>query len=161
MAAGALLTAIVLSAPSSWFGLVSLPNPPSRIAYAIHADAVAMLWLLAAVANVARKRFFSPADIDGGGLSPASGHISVDIAIVQNTLEQSVLASILYPSLACLASGDEFLMTPQLLTLFCIGRLTFWLGYRHGAPWRAFGFATTFYPTVFGYGLLASHLIRV
>jgi hypothetical protein len=106
---------------------------------------------------VARRRFFSPSDIDGGGLAPASNRISVDIAIVQNTLEQSVLASVLYPSLACLAADDGFLLLPQLLTLFCIGRLAFWIGYRHGAPWRAFGFAATFYPTVFGYALLVSH----
>ncbi len=161
MAGGALLTAIVLSAPSSWFGVASELDLPGRLTYAIHADAVAMLWLLAAVANVARRRFFSPSDIDGGGLAPASSRISVDVAIVQNTLEQSVLASILYPALACLRSGDALLLMPQLLTLFCIGRITFWLGYRHGAPWRAFGFAATFYPTVFGYALLISHWIRV
>ena len=92
---------------------------------------------------------------------PASKRISVDIAILQNTLVQSALASILYPSLACFASGEDFLLISQLLTLFCIGRLTFWLGYRHGAPWRAFGFAVTFYPTVFGYALLVSHWIRI
>jgi hypothetical protein len=137
MGAGVLVTALIVTAPSSWFGIVSPPDLPGRLTYAIHADAVAMLWLLAAVANVARRRFFSPSDIDGGGLSPASDRISVDIAVVQNTLEQSVLASVLYASLACVASGDDFLLIPQLLTLFCIGRLTFWLGYRHGAPWRA------------------------
>jgi len=161
MVAGALVTAIILSAPSSWFGVTATPDLPARLTYAIHADAVTMLWLLAAVANVARGRFFSPSDIDGGGLAPVSKRISVDIAIVQNTLEQSALASILYPSLACSASGEDFLLIPQLLTLFCIGRLTFWLGYRHGAPWRAFGFAVTFYPTVFGYALLISHWIRI
>jgi uncharacterized membrane protein YecN with MAPEG domain len=159
MAGGALLTAIILITPSRWFGVAPRSDLPSRLAYAIRADAVAMLWLLAAVANVARRRFFSPADIDGGGLAPASNRISVEVAIVQNTLEQSALASVLYLSLACLTSGDEFLLIPQLLTLFCIGRLTFWLGYRHGAPWRAFGFAATFYPTVFGYALLVSHWI--
>jgi hypothetical protein len=160
MGAGALVTAIVLSAPSSWFGVVLPPDLPGRLTYAIHADAVAMLWLLAAIANVARRRFFSPEDIDGGGLAPASNRISVTVAVLQNTLEQSVLACVLYPSLACLASGDDCLLIPPLLTLFCIGRFTFWLGYRHGAAWRAFGFAATFYPTVFGYALLVWHWIR-
>jgi len=160
MGAGALVTVIILSAPSNWFGVALPADLPGRLTVAIHADAVAMLWLLAAIANVARQRFFSPADIDGGGLAPASKRISVGIAVLQNTLEQSALASILYPSLACLVSGEGFLLIPQLLTLFCIGRLTFWLGYRHGAPWRAFGFATTFYPTVFGYAFLVSHWIR-
>jgi hypothetical protein len=103
MAGGALLTAIVLSIPSRWFGVGPESDLPSRLVYAIHADALAVLWLLAAIADVARR--------------------------------------------------------PPLLTLFCIGRLTFWLGYRHGAPWRAFGCATTFYPTVYGYALLVWHWI--
>ena len=59
MVAGALVTAIILSAPSSWFGVAAMPDLPARLTYAIHADAVTMLWLLAAVANVARGRFFS------------------------------------------------------------------------------------------------------
>jgi hypothetical protein len=42
--------------------------------------------------------------------------------------------------------------------LFCLGRLTFWIGYHVGGPWRAFGFAVTFYPTVFGYAFLALRL---
>jgi hypothetical protein len=37
--------------------------------------------------------------------------------------------------------------------VFAVGRLAFWLSYRRGATARAFGFGTTFYPTVFAYGL--------
>ena len=37
---------------------------------------------------------------------------------------------------------------PGLVGLFCVGRASFWLGYRHGAAARAFGFALTFYPSV-------------
>jgi hypothetical protein len=47
-----------------------------------------------------------------------------------------------------------------LAALFSLGRLAFWIGYRHGAPWRAFGFAVTFYPTVVGYAILALDLLR-
>jgi hypothetical protein len=72
----------------------------------------------------------------------------------------TALASVLYPALASLHDGDAILLIPRLLTLFCIGRFTFWLGYRRGAPWRAFGFAATFYPTVVGYVLLVLHWVR-
>jgi hypothetical protein len=157
MGSGAILTASILADPRGWFNPARPADLVDRLAYAMHADFVVMLWLLAAIANVARKRFFSAADIDGGGLAPASARISVDIAVVQNTLEQALLASVLYPALACPPEGDDFFLIPRLLTLFCIGRAAFWLGYRHGAPWRAFGFSVTFYPAVIGYGVAASH----
>lgn len=160
MAIGAAVTALVLACPPRWFG-VSVPTDlAARLRMALRADAIAMLWLLAAIANVARKRFFSPLDIDGAGLAPASARIEVDVAVAQNTLEQVVLASVLYPALACLVRPDDAAIIPQLLGLFCLGRLAFWIGYRFGAPWRAVGFALTFYPTVFGYCLVALDLIR-
>jgi hypothetical protein len=158
MIAGAVATALILTAPQGWFGGPISADLPARLAYAIHADAAAMIWLLAAIAGVARGRFFSPSDIDGSGLAPASPRIGVGMAVVQNTLEQTVLAAVLYPALACLADGDAIRLIPRLLTLFYIGRLTFWLGYRHGAPWRAFGFAATFYPTLVGYAVLAKSI---
>jgi uncharacterized membrane protein len=80
------------------------------------------------------------------------------VAIVQNTLEQAVLASILYLALETLPPASGITIVPQLLALFCIGRLAFWFGYRFGAAWRAVGFALTFYPTVYGYVLLAINL---
>jgi hypothetical protein len=158
MAAGAALSALVLACPTRWF-ISSLPAElPARLAFAARADAVTMLWLLAAIANVARKRFFSPADIDGSGFAAPSSRLSVDVAIVQNTLEQAVLASILYLALETLPPASGITIVPQLLALFCIGRLAFWFGYRFGAAWRAVGFALTFYPTVYGYVLLAINL---
>jgi|SRR5271170_2759458 len=160
MGVGAAFTALILACPPRWFGIPVPTDPAARLAFAVRADAVTMLWLLAAIANVARRRFFSPADIDGSGFASASARLGIDVAVVQNTLEQAVLASVLYLALACLPHPDDAAIIPQLLTLFCLGRLTFWIGYRYGAPWRAFGFAVTFYPTVFGYFLWALKLMR-
>jgi hypothetical protein len=47
-------------------------------------------WLAAAIANVARLRFFSPDDIGGSSHSPGSQHIKDAGTILQNTLEQTV-----------------------------------------------------------------------
>jgi hypothetical protein len=159
MAAGLIATILVLSLPPLPILAPPTADIAAHLAYAARAAAIAMLWLLAAVANVARARFFSAPDIDGMGFAPASPRLAPDIAIVQNTLEQAVLAAALYFALATLRAPDLTAMIPPLLTLFCIGRAAFWLGYRHGAPWRAFGFATTFYPTVFGYLVVASRLL--
>jgi hypothetical protein len=158
MAAGAALSALILACPAHWL-TASLPvELPARLAFAVRADAVAMLWLLAMVANIARKRFFSPADIDGAGFAPASERIRNDLAVLQNTLEQALLASVLYPALASLPLQRDVMIIPQLVLLFSLGRLAFWIGYRFGAGYRALGFALTFYPTVYGYALLVLNL---
>src|SRR5580704_2734545 len=159
MAAGAIATVVLLSIPPLPILAPPTAGIDAHLVFAAHAAAIAMLWLLAAVANVARARFFSAPDIDGMGFAPASPRIAPDVAIVQNTLEQCVLAAVLYVALATLRAPDATGMIPNLLVLFCIGRGAFWIGYRFGAPWRAFGFATTFYPTVFGYLVVASRLL--
>jgi uncharacterized membrane protein YecN with MAPEG domain len=38
-------------------------------------------------------------------------------------------------------------LVPMAALLFVVGRISFFAGYAHGAPSRAFGFALTFYPT--------------
>jgi hypothetical protein len=119
-----------------------------------------MVWLVAAIGNVARLRFASAVDIDGSGLTASSSRISPSIAILQNTLEQAVLAAVLYLALACLPGPHGIGFIPKFLVLFCIGRCAFWIVYRFGAAGRAFGFAATFYPTVFGYGVVLAGLAR-
>jgi hypothetical protein len=158
MVAGTVCTALILAYPIRRFGASVPTDATARIAFALRAGAIAMMWLLIAIANVARKRFFSPADIDGSGIASPSADLRIDAAVVQNTLEQAVLASVLYLSLASLPQQDGVAIIPPLLTLFCLGRLTFWIGYHVGGPWRAFGFAVTFYPTVFGYAFIALRL---
>jgi uncharacterized membrane protein YecN with MAPEG domain len=158
MAAGAALMVAVLLCPDRWFGGVP-GDLAERLGLAARASAIAMLWLVAAVGNVARGRFFSPVDIDGAGFAPPSARIAVDVAIVQNTLEQAVLASVLYFALAALG-GEEAGLIWRLVLLFCAGRFGFWAGYRCGAPWRAFGFAATFYPIVYGYVVVGLRLFR-
>ncbi|MBI1206713.1 MAG: MAPEG family protein [Azospirillum sp.] len=155
MAGGALCSALVLGV-GMW--LFPLPLPPldgmaERLAFALRADLLVLIWLAAAIGNVARKRFFSPADIQGSGFSDPSAALAVDVAIVQNTLEQTVLALGAHLALASVLRGSEMALIPLLVGLFCLGRASFWFGYRGGAGSRAFGFATTFYPTLFAYGV--------
>ena len=132
-----------------------------RLALAFKADIFVFAWLAAAIGRVANLRFFSPADIHGGGLTGASDQIRVPLAILQNTLEQCVLAVGAHLALAALLRDEEMHLIPLLVALFGIGRLAFWLGYEGGAGRRAFGFATTFYPTAGAYLLsLALLLVR-
>jgi len=102
------------------------------------------LVLIAMIGRLAQRRFFDDALIDGQPLAPGGG-AEIDQRVLQNTLEQTVLALCLWPfvgfvlgvgTVAVLAAG------------FTLARVLFWTGYHLSPPLRAFGFAATFYPQV-------------
>lgn len=132
----------------TWRLIPALPRLEDRLVFALRCDLFVVAWLAAAVAAVARGRFFSPADIEGAGYGVAGPRIAVASAVLGNTLEQAVLAVVAHVGLASLLRGRELVVVPLLVGLFCAGRLAFWTGYRHGASGRAFGFGLTFYPSV-------------
>jgi hypothetical protein len=162
MAAAVLATIAVL-----WLGQRFYPwtLPPmsglaERLGFTLQADLFVLAWLVVAVGNVARGRFFSTSDIKGAGFAPPGPRIAIDVAIIQNTLEQAVLAVGAHLVLATQLPPPRMVLIPCLVALFCLGRLCFWLGYRGGAGTRAFGFATTFYPTVYAYVLAILLVLR-
>ena len=119
-----------------------------RLAFALKADAFLALWLGVSIGLLARHRFFTPADIDGGGLSQGSETAKVLQATLQNTLEQTVLAVLVHLAWATLMPVSWMAAIPAAAILFLSGRVLFIRGYRGGAPSRAVGFALTFYPSV-------------
>jgi len=119
-----------------------------RIAFAIRADAFMALWLGISIASLARHRFFSPEDIDGGGLTAGTERANILQATLQNTLEQTVLAVLTHLGWAILMPVSWMSAIPAAVVLFLCGRVLFMRGYQGGAPSRAAGFALTFVPTV-------------
>ena len=69
-------------------------------------------------------------------------------AMLQNTLEQSVLAIGAYLVWATLLPSHLLSAVPCCSTLFALGRALFFKGYESGAGSRAVGFVLTFYPSV-------------
>ena len=116
---------------------------------------VPLVTLAAAIGNVARLRFFSPADIGG---DDGSLRVQQANAMLRNTVEQAVLAIPTYALLAWTRTGGAALLL-TLAALFGIGRLLFWRGYARGAAGRALGFALTFYPTVGALVIAAANVI--
>ncbi len=92
--AGAIIASPTLLSPQATAG--------ERLAFALRADAFIALWLAISVGLLARHRFFSPEDIDGGGLSRGTETASVLQATLQNTLEQTVLAVLMHLAWASL-----------------------------------------------------------
>jgi len=109
------------------------------------------------VALLASHRFFSPQDIDGAGLTEATARARLLQALVQNTLEQTVLGALAWGAWLALAPAASVGLAAVCAALFFVGRLAFFAGYGRGAAARALGFGLTFYPTV---GLIALCLPR-
>jgi hypothetical protein len=117
----------------------------------------AACWLALAVALQARHRFFSAADIDGAGLTVASARAQLLQALIQNTSEQTLLASSAYAVWLLATPTSDPWLPVHCAVLFGLGRLLFFVGYARGAAARSLGFALTFYPTV---GLLVLSMPR-
>ena len=155
MAGGLAATLLALFWPGLPRGETDLAG---RLSTWVACDLVAAGWLAVAVARLAAHRFFSGADIDAA-LAPGTPRARILQSLVQNTLEQAVLAMIAYG--AWLLPTDP--MAPSATAwlavgCFSAGRLLFILGYARGAAWRAFGFALTFYPTV---GLILARAVWI
>lgn len=148
MAAALLVALGVLGGVAIWPGAPETASFLLRLRFALRADILVIGWLVAAIANVARLRFFSERDIGGsGGSEAASFEVRTAGAILQNTAEQAGVAIVVHLIVAATFERSEALVT-ALVALFALGRLLFWTGYRRGAKARAFGFALTFYPNV-------------
>lgn len=117
------------------------------------------LFLIASIGRLAKYRFFSPDDIDGSALSYSSDEALVLQSLLQNTLEQFVIAVAVYTAWCFLVPVPLLSAIPLCSVLFAIGRILFFRGYKHGAASRAFGFALTFYPTVLLFIILIAYQV--
>lgn len=106
------------------------------------------LLLIVSIGRLAKYRFFSPEDIDGSGLTSGSQQAGILQSLLQNTLEQIVIAGFVYVAWCLLMPVSWLSAAPICSILFTIGRISFFIGYHKGAPARAFGFALTFYSSV-------------
>ena len=128
--------------------LVPTPDFAGRMIQILPWELLVVVWLIAAVGALARHRFFTPEDIDGSGLTAGTETAKVMQAILQNTLEQTVIALAVHGIATAVLPMAWLPVVPAAAVLFAVGRLLFWAGYRRGAAARALGFALTFYSSV-------------
>jgi hypothetical protein len=140
--AGALLAAYRWL-PPHWVGVDRGMGLAERLAYALQWNLAMLLWLAGCVRAVSSGRFRSEADIRGSAYAPPSPAIAVQAAVLQNSLEQTVLAFGANLVLATVLRDDELVLLPVLVGLFLIGRVSFAWAYPKGAAARAFGMALT------------------
>lgn len=129
-----------------------------RIGVAVKAGSLPALFLAISIGRLAGHRFFTPADIDGGGVTPDTDRARQLQAILQNTLEQTVLAIVVYAAWAVVMPATTLSVVPLAAIAFAVGRTLFFAGYRYGAPARALGFTLSFYTSL---GMLGCILCRL
>ena len=120
-----------------------------RLTVAAKSSVVVAIFLLVSIGRLAKHRFFTPEDIDSAASSHSTNRAKLLQAVLQNTLEQTVLAVITYFVWAIIMPADALGAIIGAATLFAIGRVLFIHGYEKGAESRAIGFTLTFYPPAF------------
>ncbi|WP_262030859.1 MAPEG family protein [Microvirga sp. Mcv34] len=145
--------------PAEFFGLDRGMPVGDQIAFALKADLLVFMWLAACVRSVARGRFNSPVDRRGAAFGPPSPALAARAAVLQTSLEQTVLAVGAHLILATVLRESELILIPVLAVLYWVGRMAFALGYAKGAPSRAFGMALTGASTAASYVLASGFVI--
>jgi hypothetical protein len=135
-------------------------QPAARMAWALPWAILPLLTLMVSIMRVANHRFATPEDIDGGGLTVGTQQIQILRAILQNTLEQAVLAVGGYLLGSVALPLGWLRVIPAAALLFGAGRILFALGYARGAGGRALGFGLTAYPT-FGLLIIVAMILLV
>ncbi len=115
------------------------------------------LFMFVSIGRMARFRFFSPDEIDGSGLTKGSEDSLVLQSLLQNTLEQVVLAMAVYLAWCFLMPVSMLSAVPLCAVIFALGRILFFRGYTAGAASRAVGFALTFYSSALLFLCLILH----
>ena len=136
--------AAALLIPSS---ALPVNEPAARLVWLLPWTLLPLLALMVSVARLANHRFSTAEDIDGAGLTVGTQRVQILRAILQNTLEQTVLALGAYLIAAVVLPHGWLRLLPAAATLFALGRLSFTLGYGRGAAGRGLGFGLTAYPT--------------
>ncbi|MEP2035060.1 MAG: MAPEG family protein [Parasphingorhabdus sp.] len=125
-------------------GMGPQPFIPVNLAL-IYAFAPTGLVMTLMILSVAIRRFRSDAHGDGTAFPAGSGG-DIDQRVLSNTVEQMVLALLLWP-FAAMQLGAVTLIT--LGVAMTLARLLYWLGYHVSPTLRLFGWSASFYPTIF------------
>jgi len=126
-----------------WPSSLAFADLSSRLAYALEANAFAVLPLLAGIITVGNDRFVSEA-IDPT-LQKEDLATQINGRVVENTLQQFVLFFVATMALSVNLSSSQMGVIAAAVIVFVVARAAFWVGYRIHPLYRAFGMAATAY----------------
>ncbi len=115
--------------------------------------------LAISIARLAKHRFLNHEDMDANHIAGATDQARVLQSLLQNTLEQTMLACLIYFAWSALMPATYLSVVPIAALMFGLGRLLFFIRYNKGAPARAIGFTLTFYPSITMLMILVLHQV--
>ena len=139
---------IIIGMASNPLGFSDEMDLASRMSVAIQSCILPVLFLIISVGRLAGHRFFTPEDIDAGAAQGGTDRARMLQSILQNTLEQTMIAVIIYMAWAVVMPGRWLSVVPMVAIVFAVGRILFFAGYEKGASSRALGFTLGFYSSV-------------
>ena len=123
----------------------------SRLAYVLKWLTVPGVCLITGILMMTIQRVESGHGISGTR-TPQWHSMEINIRYNQNTLEQTVLATIAWFGLGLNLPHESLNLIGVFACYFGIGRILFWIGYlQSNEEMRAPGFALTFLPTLGSY----------
>ena len=148
VAAGA-ASGVAAMAVSVWILTKILPTPviedalAERLAYALRANAVALVPFFIMLITVANSRFLSEA-IDPTRRAE-SRSMEIDGRVADNTLQQNFVFAVASLALSTVVALQYLQVVWACAIIFIVARVVFWLGYRLNPLYRAPGMAATAY----------------
>jgi hypothetical protein len=148
VAAGA-ASGVAAMAVGVWLLTGALPPPliddalADRLAYALHANVVALLPFFLMIVSVGNARFLSDA-IDPTRRAE-SRTMEIDGRVVDNTLQQNFVFAVTSMALSTIVALEHLQVVWACAIVFVIARCVFWAGYRMDPLFRAPGMAATAY----------------
>lgn len=124
----------------------------ARLAYALCSSLPMLLSLYAGIEVISIKRACTAA------VNPLAGNeslVQVDKNYLSNTLEQFVVSLTLMLTIAAYTDSPQvFRLLPVYSTVFMLGRIFFWIGYRISPFYRTVGMSTTFVSSYIMFGIV-------
>lgn len=99
--------------------------------------------------RVGTQRFGNPSENPLKNIANTEG-MQIDLRVLSNTHEQIVLFVINVLALSILLPYQYLSLLAIYSGFFVVGRMIFWMGYKHNVLWRAPGFAMSMLPAVIG-----------
>jgi hypothetical protein len=142
VAVGAVSWAIVFGAAWTLWPTAPLVQPADRVAYALQLSAAPAILML--LMTCACLRLFDTPRAEDPLLAAESERFKINQRVFTNTVEQSWLFVPLVLALASRLSPGQLKLLPIAVSVWCAGRVMFWVGYHVAPHWRAPGFDWTF-----------------
>jgi len=142
---------------AAWMLWPAAAAPTDRLGYALQLAAAPAIVLLLMIS--ACMRLFDTARAENPLLGAESPRWKINQRVITNTVEQLAIFVPLLFALATRLPPSQTKLLPIAVTLWCAGRLLFWIGYHVAPHWRAPGFDWTFLTSVLLAGWFVSTLV--